>query len=111
MGYSTDLLSWRHHFRFAEGLDGVTQFRFTTEIYAYNPGLRESREKLSRYSPATTREIITDAPFETMNQEGLEKLGFLFGDAIKNTDEILFEDESKWLHQTGDLLMFLPYMK
>lgn len=86
----------------------MAQFRFTTEIPAYKPCLRECWEKLLRYSPTTASEIITDTPFEAMNREILEKMTFLFGDAIKNSDEILSEEERKWLHQTKDLLMFQP---
>lgn len=77
----------------------------------YKPSVRECRERLLRYNPTTTRKIITDASFKTVNSEALEKPAFLFGDKIKNSDEILFEKESKWLHQVGDLLIFLSDME
>lgn len=89
----------------------MTQFQFTTVIPAYNAGPRECREKLIRYSPTITNEIITDFPFEAMNQEALEKPAFFFGDSVKNSNEILFEEETKWLHQTNDLLIFLRDME
>lgn len=64
----------------------------------YKPGVRECCERLLRYNRTTAREIITNALFEAVNQEALEKPAFLFGDKIKNLDEILFAEESKWLH-------------
>lgn len=86
-----DPSSQKHHFGFVGGEDGVTQFRFTTEIPVYQLGIREHRERLMRNSSATAREIITDALFEVMNWEVLTKLVFLFGNKIPNSVEILFE--------------------
>lgn len=68
-------------------------------------------EKLLRYSLTIARDIITGTPFEAVNWEALENPAFLFGNEIKNSDEILFKEESKWLNQVGDLLMFLPDME
>lgn len=69
MGYSVDPLSQKHHFGFVGGADRATQFRFTIEISMYKAGVRERRERLLRYNPATAKEMITNAPFEAVNQE------------------------------------------
>lgn len=54
---------------------------------------------------------MTDTSFEAVNREVLVKLTFLFGDKVLSLDEILFEEESKWLHKVGNLLMFFPDME
>lgn len=46
-----------------------------------------------------------------MNQKVLAKPAFFFGDKVLTLDEVLFEEESKWLHQVGDILMFLSNME
>lgn len=91
--------------------DGATQFRYEASITMYHPGSRECQKRLIRYSPATEREIITDASCETVNREALEKPCFLFGDKVMVFDEVLFEKESKWFHQVVGLFIFFPDME
>lgn len=71
VSYSVDPLTKKHHFGFVGRLDRETQFCYKTTFPAYQPGIRECRERLMRYSLATTREIIIDTSFEAMNREAL----------------------------------------
>lgn len=107
MSYSVDLLLKKYHFRFAGGLDGVTQLRYDVSIPIFTPGNKEWIVRLTRYSPTTSRELITDAPLESLNREGMEKLAFMFWDRVSTLDETLFDEESKWFRQVGDLHMYL----
>lgn len=82
----------------------MTQFRYDISIPVYHLDNREHKESLVRCIPVTFREIVTDAPFEALNYEAMEKSAFLFGDKVAISDEVLFEEQSKWLHQVETFL-------
>ena len=41
----------------------------------------------------------------------LKKADFFFGNAITEEDRVLYDEDYKWLHQTGDRRFFLPNME
>ena len=67
----------------------------------------ERKERISKASMVTLREIISNALFETDSHTPLRKPGFFFGDAIEEDDRILYDGNYKWLCQIGDKRFFL----
>lgn len=57
--------------------------------------------------PSTLRELIADALLEALNHEAMGMPTFLLVDKVLTSDEACFDEESKSLHQEGDLRMFL----
>ena len=72
---------------------------------------KERKERISKASMVTIREIISDGLFETDSRTPLWKLVFLFGDDIDEDDRILHDGDYKWLRQIGDRRFFLPNME
>ena len=72
---------------------------------------KEQKERISKVSIVTFREIISDGLFETDSRTLLRKSAFLFGDAIDENDKILHDGDYKWLRQIGDRRFFLPNME
>ena len=56
-------------------------------------------------------ELISIGRFESTNLHLLRKSIFLFGDAIEENEEVLFDGNYKWLRQIGENLFFLPNME
>ena len=73
--------------------------------------LKERKERISKASMVTLREIISDGLFEADSHTPLLKPVFLFGDAIDEDDRILHDGDYKWLYQIGDMSFFLPNME
>ena len=63
---------------------------------------KERKERISKASMVTLREINSDALFETDSCTPLRKPVFLFGDAINEDDRILHDGDYKWLCLIGD---------
>ena len=47
----------------------------------------------------TLMELISNGQFESDTHTVLRKLDFLFGDSIKEDEEIMYSGNYKWLHQ------------
>lgn len=86
-----DPLTKKHHSDYVGGPNGATQFCYDATIPIYQSGTKEHRERLMRYNPSTAHEIITEAPFEAVNREALQKSAFLFEDRVLFSNEVLFE--------------------
>ena len=59
---------------------------------------KERKERISKASMVTLREIISDRLFETDSRATLRKPVFLFGDAIDEDDRILHDGDYKLLY-------------
>lgn len=91
-----------------KGPDGDIQFRFRGPISSCAPDSSDDhRDRLSKCSSLTFRELISNTLLEGSNREELEKATFLFDDSILVSKESLFEEECKWLRQVGNVRMFI----
>jgi len=72
---------------------------------------KERKERITKASMLTLREIISNGLFESDSYTPLRKPGFFFGDAIEEDDRILYDGDYKWLCQIGDRGFFLPNME
>ena len=72
---------------------------------------KERKERITKASMLTLREIISDGLFESDSRTPLRKPAFFFGDANEEDDRILYDGDYKWLRQIGDRRFFLPNME
>jgi len=107
--YSSNPLSKKCHFGHVGGADRNLTFVFQKTALVTTGKSKERKERISKASMVTLREIISDGLFETDSRTPLSKLVFLFGDAIDEDDRILHDGDYKWFRQIGNRRFFLPF--
>ena len=111
MRYSSDPLSKKCYFGHIGGADRNLTFALQRTAPVTTGKLKERKERISKGSMMTLREIISDGLFETDSRTLLQKPVFLFIDAIDEDDRILHDRDYKWLRQIGNRRFFLPNME
>ena len=106
--YSSNPLSKKCHFGHVGGADHNLTFVLQKTAPVTTDKSKERKEKISKVSMMTLREIITDGVFETDSRTPLQKPVFLFGDDIDEDGGALHDGDYKWLRQIGDRKFFLP---
>ena len=110
VGYPSDPLLQRHRFGCDGGMDVDTRFCLNKMARVFFSKNEERAAKLSRCSPLTLCELISDAKLEAADMSIMKKPAFLFGDSITVDDKQLHDGNYKWLRKIGDRFMFLPNM-
>jgi len=111
MRYSSSPLSKKCHFGHVCGTNRNLTFVLQKIAPVTTGKSKEQKERISKASIVTFREIISDGLFETDSRTPLRKPAFLFGDDIDEDDRILHDGDYKWLRQIGDRMFFLPNME
>ena len=106
--YSSNPLSKKCHFGHIGGADRNLTFVLQKTAPVTTGKSKERKERISKASMVTLREIISDGLFETDSRTPLRKPVFFFGDDIDEEYRILYDGDYKWLHQIGDRRFFLP---
>jgi len=88
---------------------GIIAYQFHNTIFSRKN--REWQTKLSRASMLTLQELISNGQFESDACTLLRKPHFLLRDSIKEDEEILYDNNYKWLRQIGNWRFFLPNME
>ena len=109
--YSSNPLSKKCHFGHVGGADHNLTFVLQKIAPVTTGKSKERKEKISKASMMTLREIITDGAFETDSRTPLQKPVFFFDDDIDEDDRALHDGDYKWLRQIGDRKFFLPNME
>jgi len=107
--YSSSPLSKKCHFGHVGGADRNLTFVLQKTAPVTTGKSKERKERISKASIVTLREIISDGLFETDSRTLLRKPAFLY--AIDENDRILHDGDYKWLRQIGDRRFFLPNME
>jgi len=101
----------KYHFGHVGGADPNLTFVLQKTAPVTTGESKERKERISKASMVTLREIISDRLFETDSRTPLRKPAFFFGDAIDEDDRILHDRDYKWLRQIRDMRFFLPNME
>ena len=72
---------------------------------------KDLKDRISKASMLTLREILSDGQFESDSRTLLRKPAFFFGDSIEEDEAALHDGNYKWLRQIGDRKFFLPNME
>ena len=91
MRYSSDPLTKRNHFGHIGGVDFNLLFSMRKTIPAFTGTDEERQALLTKGIASTLRELISDGRCESTSHRLFRKLVFLFGDAIEENEEILFD--------------------
>ena len=111
MRYSSNPLSKKCHFGHVGGADRNLTFVLRKTAPVTTDKSKERKERISKASIVTLREIIFDGLFESDSRTPVRKPAFFFDDAIEEDDRILYDGDYKWLHQIRDKRFFLPNME
>ena len=88
-------LTRRKHFGHIDGDDPNFLFSLQKIVPTFT-GMNEERQaRLIKGTASTLRELISNGRFESANQHLFRKLAFLFGDAIDENEEVLFDRHYK----------------
>jgi len=93
--YSSNPLSKKYYFGHIGDADHNLTFALQRTALVTTGKSKERKERISKGSMMTLREIISDGLFETDSRTPLRKLVFLFGDAIDDDDRILHDGDYK----------------
>jgi len=103
-------LTKRKHFGHIGCVDPNFLFSLRKIVSAFTGTNEELQASLIKGTTSTLRELISNKRFESTNCRLLRKLVFLFGDAIDENEEVLFDRNYKWLLQIGERRLFLSNM-
>jgi len=109
--YSSSPLSKKCQFEHVGGADRNLTFVLQKTIPVTTSKSKERKERITKASMVTLREIIFDGLFESDSRTPVRKPTFFFDDAIEEDDRILYDGDYKWLHQIRDKRFFLPNME
>ena len=104
-------LTKRNHFKHVGGVDPNLLFSLWKTIPAFTGTNEEHQACLIKGAASMLQELISDGRFESNDHHQFSKPVFLFGDAIKEDEEILFDGNYKWFHQIREYRFFLPNME
>ena len=90
-------LTKRNHFGHIGGVDPYLLFSLQKTIPAFTRINEECQACLTKDDASMLRELISDGRFESNDRRLFRKSVFLFGDAIEENEEIMFEGNYKWL--------------
>ena len=88
--YSLNPLTKKNHFSHIGGADPNVLFSLQKITPIFTGTSEERQARLTRGSVSALRELISDGRFESVNRHLLRKPVFLFGDAIDENEEVLF---------------------
>ena len=111
MRYSSSPLSKKCHFGHIGGADPNLTFALRKTAPVTTGKSKEHKDRITKASMLTLREIISDGLFELDSRALQRKLGIFFGDAVTEDDRILCDGDYKWLCQIGNRKFFLPNME
>jgi len=100
-----------NHFGYVGGPDFNLLFILRKTIPAFTRTNEERHAYLTKGTASTLWELILNRRFESSSHRLFRKPVFLFGDAIEENEEILFDGNYKWLRQIGEHRFFLPNME
>jgi len=106
--YSSNPLTKRNHFDHIGSVDFNLLFSLRKKIHVTN---KERQARLIKGTASTLWELISDEGSESTSLRLFKKPVFLFGDAIEENEEVLFDGNYKWLHQIWERRFFLPNME
>jgi len=109
--YSSSPLSKKCHFGHVGGADRNLTFALQKTVLVTIVKSKKRKERITKASMVTLREIISDGLFESDSRILLRMPAFFFSDAIEEDDRILYDGDYKWLSQIGDRRFFLPNME
>ena len=95
MRYSLNPLTKRNHFGHIDGADHNFLFSLRKRVPAFTGTNEERQARLIKDTAFTLWELISDERFEFMNHCLLRKPVLLFGDAIDENKEVLFDGNYK----------------
>jgi len=109
--YSSNPLTKRNHFGHVGGVEPNLLFSLQNTVPAFTGTNEEHQAHLTKGAAFTFWELISNGRFESNDCHLFRKPVFLFGDAIEENEEILFDGNYKWLRQIGEHRFFLPNME
>jgi len=109
--YSSSPLSKKCHFGHVGDADRNLTFALQKTAPVTTGKSKERKERISKASMLTLREIIADGLFESDSHTLLRKPAFFLGDSIKEDDSALYDGNYKCLRQIGDRKFFLSNME
>ena len=93
MRYSSSPLSKKCHFGHVGGADRNLTFALQRTAPVTTDKSKEWKERITKASILTIREIISDGQFESDSHTLLRKPGFFFGDTIEEDERILYDGD------------------
>ena len=111
MRYSSSPLSKKCHVGHIGGTDPNLTFALQRTAPVTNGKSKERKDRISKASMLTLREVIFDGLFESDSRTPLRKPAFFFGDTIEEDDRVLYDGDYKWLRQIGDMKFFRSNME
>ena len=111
MRYTSNPLTKRNHFGHIGGVDPNFLFSLRKTVSAFTEMNEERQARLIKGTASTLLELISEKRFEFTNHCLLKKSVFLFGNAIDENEEALFDRNYTWLHQIGERCFFLLNME
>ena len=100
--YVSNPLTKKNHFGLVSGVDPNLLFSLRKTIPAFTSTNEECQSHLSKGDVSMLQEHIADGRFDFNDRCHFRKPVFLFGDAIDEDEEIMFDGNYKWLHQIGE---------
>ena len=106
--YSSNSLSKKCHFGHMgdANLNIIFSLQKTAPMFIGKSWERQT--KMSRVNMLTLHELFSDGQFESSSYTLLRKSDFFFCDSIDEDEEVLYDDNYKWLHQIRNQWFFLP---
>ena len=104
--YSSNSLSKKCHFGYISDADPNMIFVLQRTAPVTTGKSKERRSWISNASMLTLRKIISDDRFESDSYALLRKPDFFFGNSIEEEETALYDEDYKWLRQSGNRRFF-----
>ena len=94
------------------GIDGNVRFQFQGQTSIFNDRSSSKRDALILTADErVTQNILTTTPLENHNHVVYQKLNFVHGDAVPDTDQQLLSREDQWIFTVESEKYYLPSRK